>query len=357
MAVEEIQVNDIVTILKWPEKERIHGRVTNVLAGTPASWHGAYYEALDGTYAGRRLFAFRPQILENLTRQQELPRALRFVDKNTQGHEEYFNEMDGSVMVRIPAGAFIMGSDFGQDFAAPQRTVELDEFYIDKLPVTVGQYRRFCDATGHKAPSWTEVAKTAPTDDHSMVLVTWEDASAYSQWAGKRLPTEAEWEKAARGTDGRSYPWGNDSALDQIKNLVSIAGKLSPGLVAEDVSPYGVRTLSTGVWQWCADYFDPHYYKKSPHQNPRGPEAGQRRSVRGAGWNAATSIGGPSEKEAKGGQHAEESPAGPEKQAKLQQELQRRLPGYTDNLRLFVRNSAPLDFNSEFGGFRCARSS
>ncbi|MBI2192573.1 MAG: SUMF1/EgtB/PvdO family nonheme iron enzyme [Planctomycetes bacterium] len=356
MAVEEIRVNDIVTVLKWPEKERIQGRVASILHGVPASWEGIYYEALNGVYVGRRLFAFMPQVVENLSLRRNLPRPLTLVGKNAEGYEEYFNEADGLILVRIPEGPFIMGSDFGQDFARPRRTVVLDEFFIDKLPVSVGQYKRFCQATGHPPPSWSDVAKTAPTDEHPMVLVSWEDASAYCAWAGKRLPTEAEWEKAARGTDGRLFPWGDEPADEKIPSLADVAGKLTPGLVPADVSPFGVRTLFTGVWQWCSDDFDPRGHRQVSVQNPRGPETGQRRCVRGAGWNAATSIVDAPGKESHSARNAGEAVPSASGDSKFQRELRRRLPGYVDNLRLFVRSSAPPDFKSEFGGFRGARS-
>ena len=116
------------------------------------------------------------------------------------------NPKDGAVMVYVPAGEFVMGDD-QMPRSSPRRTVTLDAFWIYKNDVTVAQYRKFCQATGRQMPQ-------TPTwgwkDDHPVVNVTWDDAKAYCDWAGAALPTEAQWEKAARGTDGRMYPWGNE---------------------------------------------------------------------------------------------------------------------------------------------------
>ena len=118
---------------------------------------------------------------------------------------------DGAPMALIPAGEFQMGDAFseGNTNERPVHTVYLDAFYMDVHEVTVGQYRQFVQATGYRAPNWNSVASYAPTDEHPIIYVSWNDATAYCEWAGKRLPTEAEWEKAARGgLAGNRYPWG-----------------------------------------------------------------------------------------------------------------------------------------------------
>ena len=114
-------------------------------------------------------------------------------------------------MVLIPAGEFLMGNNDGAPDERPAHTVYLDAFYIDKYEVTVGQYKQFVEATGHPAPDWNEVAQYAPTDRHPIVYVSWYDAMAYAKWVGKTLPTEAQWEYAARsGLEGQTYPWGDE---------------------------------------------------------------------------------------------------------------------------------------------------
>ena len=136
---------------------------------------------------------------------------------------ERVNPKDGATMVWIPSGAFLMGSDSGEDNEKPQHTVELDNYWMYKYPVTVKQYRKFCNDPKTKSmmPPWPEWDPAWKKDDHPIVNVTWFDAGAYCQWAGVSLPTEAQWEKAARGTDGRIYPWGNEWDKDKCNTSES----------------------------------------------------------------------------------------------------------------------------------------
>jgi formylglycine-generating enzyme required for sulfatase activity len=162
----------------------------------------------------------------------------------------------------------------------PRHRVVLDAFYIDKYEVTNALYGRFMQTTGRPAPSlWNDAKFNA--ESQPVVGVSWHDADAYCKWAGKRLPAEAEWEKAARGTDGRKYPWGDqwDASRANAENRL---GKTAPvGSYPGGVSPYGAHDMAGNVWEWVADWFDKDYYKRSPEQNPTGSDSGSSRVLRG----------------------------------------------------------------------------
>ena len=186
--------------------------------------------------------------------------------KLTRGIPKTITGRDGAEMVLIPAGEFQMGSNDGEDDENPAHTVYVDGFYMDKYEVTVGQYKQFIRATGHRAlPNY--VSKYSPTDKHPVVGVSWHDAMAYAQWAGKRLPTEAEWEKAARGgLVGKTYPWGN--AIDSNKanygdnvGKTTAVGKYPP-------NGYGLYDMAGNVREWCLDEYNKGFYKSSPSRNP-----------------------------------------------------------------------------------------
>ena len=207
------------------------------------------------------------------------------------------NRKDGAVMVYVPAGAFLMGAEDGEgeENEHPQHAVYLDGYWIYKDDVTVGQYRKFCKATGRKMP----VAPSSGwNDDHPVVNVTWYEAKSYCAWAGASLPTEAQWEKAARGTDGRMYPWGNDwdrtkahtKVVGGLFVLVMVLGRIGTtpvGSYPAGASPYGCLDMAGNVWQWCADWEDNDYYAHSPGRNPAGPVTGTAREARGAAWDGS----------------------------------------------------------------------
>jgi formylglycine-generating enzyme required for sulfatase activity len=219
------------------------------------------------------------------------PGGLVFVSGNEQGYKEYRNEKDGSVMIYIPAGKFTMGSNDNDD-EKPIHTVYLDAYYMDKYEVTVGQFREFCNATGKSMPDqpdWNQ------GDNYPVVNVSWDDASAYASWAGKRLPTEAEWEKAARGTDGRKYPWGNAWDASKCNNGESNSPdgyeKTAPiGSFPQGASPYGVMDMAGNVWEWCQDWYGKDYYQNSSNRKPTGPSSGSNRVLRGGSWYNAQLI-------------------------------------------------------------------
>jgi formylglycine-generating enzyme required for sulfatase activity len=230
-------------------------------------------------------------------------------------------------MVLIPAGEFLMGSsqeqiytylkDFdGVPFDAfqaeiPQRQIALDVYYIDQYEVSYRLYRQFLESTGRTAPKfWEDDRLHQP--DHPVLGVTWYDATAYCTWAGKRLPTEAEWEKAARGPQGNAYPWGSSwdpkrtntasywagksfpsiakwaewmqTALDQRK-----AGPVEIGEFSSGISPYGVHDMAGNVSEWVFDWYTPYERQPTLIHNPKGADSGTMKVHRGGSWSV-TSI-------------------------------------------------------------------
>jgi len=197
------------------------------------------------------------------------------------------NVKDDAVLVFVPGGEFIMGSD---DFSVehPPHRVWVDPFWIGRTAVSNTMYRRFQAEANHRAPDFHS-DKLYNCDDQPIVGVDYDDAVAYCHWAGGRLPTEAEWEFAARGTDGRRYPWGN-AAPDQSQavygQVYGKGGKAAPvGSTSGDVSPFGVLDMAGNVLEWCSDWFA-HYPADSdkPLRNPAGPPQGNRRVMRGGCW-------------------------------------------------------------------------
>jgi sulfatase modifying factor 1 len=208
---------------------------------------------------------------------------------------------DAAPMVLIPAGPFTMGSSDGLPNERPEHTVMLDAYYIDQYEVTLGLYRKFLEAGKHEPPpTWDDEAATA-VGDRPAVGMRWGEAAAYCQWVGKRLPTEAEWEKAARGTDRRRYPWGEMQPFVDIANynrgvwvseaitLVAVTSGLEGmsvrhGLKGGGKSPYGLSHMAGNAAEWVADWYERDYYQKSSEKNPTGPTAGEKRVLRGGSW-------------------------------------------------------------------------
>ncbi|TFH65248.1 MAG: formylglycine-generating enzyme family protein [Gemmatimonadales bacterium] len=237
------------------------------------------------------------------------------------------SETDGMALVFVPGGDFTMGSD-GGSYAneRPAHTVFLESYWIDQTEVTNAMFEAFVTQTGYQTDAEsagfsrgydTDTGKSAQVQDadwehplgpdsslsgladHPVVHVSWNDARAYCEWAGRRLLTEAEWEKAARGTDGRTFPWGNDfdgtrlnsadvnlgagrgsSSFDDGFQLSSPVGSYPRG-----ASPYGAMDMVGNVWEWVSDWVDEAYYQSSPSANPGGPASGEHRIVRGGSWH------------------------------------------------------------------------
>jgi formylglycine-generating enzyme required for sulfatase activity len=177
----------------------------------------------------------------------------------------------------------------------PRHRVWSDAFYMDIYEVTLGEYKMFVEQTNHRRlPDW--VAEYAPSERHPVIGVAWEDADAYCQWANKQLPTEAQWEKAARGEDGRQYPWGNQAVSGEYANYLQSSGiqQHTRGWYTKPVgsyesgkSPYGIYDLAGNVWEWTQDWYDRDYYIKSPAHNPINDHATQHRVVRGGSWDSS----------------------------------------------------------------------
>jgi formylglycine-generating enzyme required for sulfatase activity len=250
---------------------------------------------------------------------------------------------DGMAQVYVPAGEFLMGSaeaDIDQVMQAcdycsrdwfksevPQHQVYLDAFWIDKTEVTNAMFTRFVAATGYqsyaekvgsgiafnlfskdwkltKGADWRHPFGPAShidgLDDHPVVQINWADAQAYCNWAGGRLPTEAEWEKAARGTDGRTYPWGNQAPAENLVNFadrnIDVGGadrtvddgypfSAPVGSYPAGASVYGALDMAGNVWERVADWYSDAYYASAPARNPTGPAAGDYRVLRGGSWS------------------------------------------------------------------------
>jgi formylglycine-generating enzyme required for sulfatase activity len=255
---------------------------------------------------------------------------------------------DGMVMVNVPAGEFMMGTgglawirrpdsprdrERGGVIAAyafpderPLHTVYLDAFWIDQTEVTVAMFRTFVESTGYKTTAeqqgwgkpwtagpmdaeWPQVdgadwqhprgPESTAEDDHPVAQVSWDDADAYCAWAGGQLPTEAQWEKAARGIDGRMWPWGNTYDANRVnacdarcqierwkddRFVDGYAFTAPVGSFPDGASPYGALDMAGNLWEWVADWYAEDYYASSPSENPAGPASGTVRAMRGGAW-------------------------------------------------------------------------
>jgi len=203
---------------------------------------------------------------------------------------------DAMVMVYVPAGEFLMGStdadSYANDDEKPQHTVYLDAFWIDKTEVTNAQFRECVEAGACQAPASNGSSSRdsyygdSSFDNYPVIYVNWNQAKAYCEWAGGRLPTEAEWEKAARGTDGRKCPWGNqDPDCDRANYGSDCVGETSQvGNYPSGASPYGALDMAGNVWEWVADSYGDGYYAISPSNNPKGPDSGGFKVLRGGSW-------------------------------------------------------------------------
>lgn len=200
---------------------------------------------------------------------------------------------DRAVQIYIPAGRFTMGTNKGPAQSGPIHSVYLDAYWIDQVEVTNSDYA-LCmqdDVCRHPARYNTFFDDPAYTN-YPVVFINWYDAQTYCDWSGGRLPTEAEWEKAARGTDQLRYPWGNERPDDSLLNFNGLYKAPRPSYdYLTGASPYGLLNMAGNVQEWVADWYDPNYYSISPEKNPQGPASGEFKILRGGGyWDNATEV-------------------------------------------------------------------
>ncbi|NUP99183.1 MAG: SUMF1/EgtB/PvdO family nonheme iron enzyme [Armatimonadetes bacterium] len=222
---------------------------------------------------------------------------------------------DGSEMRLVPAGPFIRGADDGEPNEGPSREIWLDGFYVDVYPVSNTRYRQFLDylqqggdhthcypaehlssvtrELNHTPRLWARGVRGFSEDrlerfgaaQQPVVTVTWYDAYAYAGWAGKVLPSEAQWEKAARGPDARRFPWGDDWDPGRLNSGLEVGVTTEVDAYPHGRSPYGVFDLLGNVWEWCLDRYDRRGYVNGAYRNPMGPADGLDRVCRGGAWN------------------------------------------------------------------------
>ena len=218
--------------------------------------------------------------------------------------ESEATEQPGSMIV-IPEGEFTMGDNEGLRNERPEHKIWLDSYEIDRFEVTMKEYQKFLDDNYsiEPPPLWDDGVAVREAADRPAVGVTWEAANKYCKSVGKRLPTEAEWEKAARGTDGRRFPWGHMQPFVDIARYnqgitgwVSYTLTLAPvtsgvtgmsirhGLKTGGKSPYGLYHMAGNAAEWVSDWYDRDYYEVSPAKNPKGPESGELKGLRGGSW-------------------------------------------------------------------------
>ena len=195
-------------------------------------------------------------------------------------------------MVLIPGGTFLMGAGTEEDYS-PIHEVTVSSFFIDKYEVTNAQYLRFCQETDHRLPDFWEMSgfRCGPRHpNYPVVGVSSYDAGLFVEWCGKRLPTEAEWEYAARGgLVGMRFP--NGDTLDPSDGNFNRSGQGGPVAVGSyPANDFGLHDMQGNVVEWVADYYDAAYYASSPKVNPQGPPYGRYRVIRGGGWHSGLSC-------------------------------------------------------------------
>ena len=211
------------------------------------------------------------------------------------------SEKDGMVLVFVPAGEFEMGSNEYKD-EQPIHTVYLDAYWIDQTEETNQMYADFLNEMGNRSEggaTWLDTeggeiyqsggewVVESGKGEHPVIEVSWYGAAAYCEWADRRLPTEAEWEKAARGADGRTYPWGEGIDCEHAQYSGCGGNTIPVGSLPTGASPYGALDMAGNVWEWVADWYDDDCYDVSPASNPPGSHSGSYRVLRGGSWGSS----------------------------------------------------------------------
>ena len=233
--------------------------------------------------AGNELTGCIPSALQDVPDFNDL--GLAFCQSENSIEVTEVNKADHA-MVLVPEGLFVMGWDAGDPDEQPPHQVFLSAYYIDQFEVTIGRYRQCVEDDVCKEPAYAPNCNWDKDidDTHPINCVNRQHALDYCAWAGLRLPTEAEWEKAARGTDGRTYPWGYELEGDEA-NFRFVVGATEPvGSRPAGVSPYGAHDMAGNVWEWVSDWYGDTYYAESPRDNPQGPLHGEFGILRGGSW-------------------------------------------------------------------------
>lgn len=249
------------------------------------------------------------------TETPETPKLEEAVEQVLAAGSSFIREIDGMVLMFVPEGSFLMGSNSNDAYAheKPQHEVYLDAFYMDAYEVSNAMFLKFVETTGHEtlaeeqgysymynsSSTWAAFdgvnwrhpmgADSSYQDSLPVTHVNKYDAQAYCAWVGGRLPTEAEWEKAAKGDDDRIYPWGNSFDGSRVHNNSS-EGPISVYASVGGASPYGIYNLAGNVFEWTNDWYDANYYDYSPYDNPQGPAGGEWVAVRGGGWKSSNNY-------------------------------------------------------------------
>ena len=255
---------------------------------------GAGLLVVIGAFVGQWILSSTPSSI--ITRN---PSAFQATELLRTQSQRIMQEPGPATMVLVPAGEFVMGAHQEYEMADKDErtthTVYLNAFSIDRYEVTTARYAKFIQETKRPAPKYWSEETLKQHERKPVVGVDWNDAAAYCAWVEKRLPTGAEWEKAARGTDLRLYPWGNEEPGRQWANFDHCCDKgyealTEVGSFEQGKSPYGVYDMAGNVWEWVADRYDEGSYGKSTERNPTGRSTGEKRIVRGGAWDSASTY-------------------------------------------------------------------